>query len=658
MTNHREMKDKELDIHKKKDDREYDTLGKSLDRIYNNILIHAQNAHDKFQFTKEEKERENEKENQMEEEDKMCSLDNLLCYLALRDYDLSDLQQKLAEKGLAFLVMSESHILLSIEQILKRLGINPANTSSKLCKINSQSARPILTKRSELLFGLSSEGRRTHIMVTLDSSDIFQYELMENLLESGMGIVRINCAHKTAKEWELLIETLRTAEEQLSRKGRRAEGDRCMILMDLGGPKIRTGPMQLKVRPLQISSPKDVHGRPLRLAEGFLDSEADETKEILSQERAPQSGFVISISRTNYGGLGSLEVGQKITFKDTRDGSPRSITVLERISPTRVRVGLEHTALLNEGMILECQPSDSDGESKCSFTVGALKPQPIEINVEARNILRLYRDIRLGHVGDPAGFSCTHPDILNQVKVGHRVFIDDGRIEAIVKSSNEEYLELEVVSPQGTTAKIKSNKGMNFPDSGIKMPALTSEDIRNLDFITKHADMVGLSFVHGPQDIYDLREALSKLGRTGMGVIAKIETSDSIHNLARTVIAGLELPRFAVLIARGDLAVEVGFENLAFIQEDILCICEAAHIPVIMATQILESLAESGLRSRPEIADAIMMGRRAECVMLNNGPNIIEAVRTMARLLSTKEERYHLKYQLFGEFTEQYGIFD
>ena len=82
-----------------------------------------------------------------------------------------------------------------------------------------------------------------------------------------------------------------------------------------------------------------------------------------------------------------------------------------------------------------------------------------------------------------------------------------------------------------------------------------------------------------------------------------------------TLIAGLELPKFAILIARGDLAVEVGFENLAYIQEDILCLCEAAHIPVILATQILESLAESGLRSHAEIADAIM-GQRAECVMI------------------------------------------
>jgi len=105
------------------------------------------------------------------------------------------------------------------------------------------------------------------------------------------------------------------------------------------------------------------------------------------------------------------------------------------------------------------------------------------------------------------------------------------------------------------------------------------------------------------------------------------------------------------------VVVEIGFENLAFIQEDILCLCEAAHIPVILATQILESLAESGLRSHAEIADAII-GRRAECVMLNNGPHILEAVKTLARLLST-EQRYRLKkHQLFRDFTEQYYVFD
>jgi pyruvate kinase len=106
------------------------------------------------------------------------------------------------------------------------------------------------------------------------------------------------------------------------------------------------------------------------------------------------------------------------------------------------------------------------------------------------------------------------------------------------------------------------------------------------------------------------------------------------------------------------LAVEVGFENLPFVQEDILCLCEAAHTPVILATQILESLAESGLRTRPEITDAIM-GQRAECVMLNNGINIVEAVKTLAELLNVEERHQLKKRQLFREFfTVQYGVFE
>jgi pyruvate kinase len=630
--------------------KEVDILGEKLNKIYIDIIERTKKARKHFTTTNNENE-------------KLCNLDNLLCYLALREHNLSGLQEKLTEEGLASLAMSESNVLFSIEQVLKHFEIKPVDTSS-LCKIEPQNARSLMRMRSKSMFGLIPDRRMTHIMVTLDSTDIYQYELIEQLLENGMDIVRINCAHNTAREWKLLIETLHSAEERLLNKNKkRSRKRRCMILMDLAGPKIRTGSMERKVRPLQISSPKDIHGRPIRLVEGFLDSEAQET-EVMNLERETPSIFVIAISKVNYGGLGSLKIGQKITFNDSRDGRQRNFTVLERISPTRVKIGLEHTAFLKEGTELECQINDSENERKCLFTVGVTKPQPIEINVEAGNILRLYRDTRLGHAGDnnrfgddPPSISCTYPHILDQVKVGHRVFIDDGKIEAIVGSSNDEYLELEIVSPHGILAKIRSNKGMNFPDSGIKIPALTQEDVRNLEFIVKNADMVGLSFVHGPQDIYDLHKQLTKLNRADMGIVAKIETSDSVHSLARTLIAGLDLPKFAVLIARGDLAVEVGFENLAFIQEDIICLCEAAHIPLILATQILESLTESGLRSRPEIADVLIMGRRADCVMLSNGPNILEAVRTLARLLSS-EERYLIKYQLFREFTKQYGVFD
>ena len=170
------------------------------------------------------------------------------------------------------------------------------------------------------------------------------------------------------------------------------------------------------------------------------------------------------------------------------------------------------------------------------------------------------------------------------------------------------------------------------------MPALTQEDILNLQFIAEYADLVGLSFVQNPEDVCSLQRELSKLGSPDLGIVAKIETVDSTHNLAKILLAGLELPKFAILIARGDLAVEVGFENLAFVQEDILCLCESAHIPVILATQILESLTESGLRSRAEITDAIM-GQRAECVMLNNGIHIVEALKTLGSLLSVEEQQ-------------------
>lgn len=258
----------------------------------------------------------------------------------------------------------------------------------------------------------------------------------------------------------------------------------------------------------------------------------------------------------------------------------------------------------------------------------------------------------------PAGISCTLPEVLQQIQPGHRVFIDDGKIGAVVRSSSteDEYLELYITSPMDSAAKIRPEKGLNFPDSNLNLPALTSEDMNNLDFVAKHATAVALSFVHRPQDLYELRDALHKLDHSDIGIVAKIETADAIHNLAQMLIAGLELPKFGILIARGDLAIEVGFENLALVQEDILCLCEAAHIPVI-ATQVLESLAKSGLPTRAEITDAAM-GQRAECVMLNKGAHILEAVKLLSGLLSA-EERHHLKKRIvFKEFTEQHGVFE
>ena len=116
----------------------------------------------------------------------------------------------------------------------------------------------------------------------------------------------------------------------------------------------------------------------------------------------------------------------------------------------------------------------------------------------------------------------------------------------------------------------------------------------------------------------------------------KIETTTAFEHLPSLLLAAMRGERVGVMSARGDLAVECGYERLAEIQEEILWFCEAAHVPVIWATQVLESLAKKGVPSRAEVTDAAM-GERAECVMLNKGPHLVDAVRVLDDILRRME---------------------
>lgn len=182
-----------------------ESVCQSLSTFYTNTIKKAQGAQNKFPL----KSHENENE---------CSRDNLLCYLALRENDLSYLQLQLAEQGLSSLGRLESEVLVSIEKVMKNLGL-PLYESHTLCKPTFRDARSWLAKRSQQLLGRPREGRKTRIMVTLDSSNIHQPELLEQLLKSGMDIARINCAHDSRKEWKMLIEAIRHAEERLIQRG-------------------------------------------------------------------------------------------------------------------------------------------------------------------------------------------------------------------------------------------------------------------------------------------------------------------------------------------------------------------------------------------------------------------------------------------------------
>jgi pyruvate kinase len=222
--------------------------------------------------------------------------------------------------------------------------------------------------------------------------------------------------------------------------------------------------------------------------------------------------------------------------------------------------------------------------------------------------------------------------VFSQVEKGQRIWFDDGRIGGVIRRASTDQLDVEIVQCGLNGSVLRSDKGINLPDSNLKLPALTTKDIEDLSFAASRADMIGLSFVQRESDVRELRRRLRSLDAERVGIILKIETRRAFEHLAELALAALQHSRSGVMIARGDLAVECGYERLAEVQEEILWVCEAAHLPVIWATQVLESLAKSGQPSRAEITDAAM-GERAECVMLNKGPHIVKAVQVLDDIL-------------------------
>lgn len=593
----------------------------------------------------------------MEADEKKVSRDNLLAYLALREMDLHPLQLALAEEGLSSLGRMESHVLDGLEKVMSHLQVTTLNVSDPLKRISAREAEEILRRRSERIFGRWHSRRHTHIMVTLDSSILQESGKMAQLLQNGMDLIRINCAHETKEEWIAIIRLLRETETALQSQGK-YRNRRCKVYMDLGGPKIRTGMLDTVLYPLHLDVKKNRFGIAPAPLYGYLAIGEKESRFLTAQEG--EDAFLLAVSS---GDISQLSRGDRLFFMDTR-GKERTLRVEEECRDGRVKVSLDETAYISGETIFtkgkRPDPESETGSVPLLFTIYPNQPEPVEIRVRKGEKLRIYRDpSRLGHPAteeEPAGISTQIPEVLAQVKEGERIFIDDGKIEGVVEEVEKDFLLLAILSPEGRGRKVREGKGLNFPDSLIHLPALTEQDKEDLAFVAKHADIVGLSFVHHPEDLFSLRESLLRLGREDLSIVAKIETKEAIRNLARIVMAGLSFPSFGVMIARGDLAVEVGFQNLAQVQEDILDLCEAAHIPVIWATEVLERLAKEGIPARAEITDAAY-GQRAECVMLNKGPHIAQAVKMLSTVLETESLAYRKKRQVYIQFTKQRGIF-
>jgi pyruvate kinase len=439
------------------------------------------------------------------------SAQNLAAYLSLRERDLRPLQTALMPWGLSSLGRSESRVLATLDAVIATLAAIVHEGKAGLPKHPPLSTfffgEKMLAKNVEALFGRPTSRRRARIMVTLPTEATTDYAFLRDLVERGMDCARINCAHDSSTEWEGMIANIRRAEEETHRV--------CKILMDLGGPKARTG---------QVVLPEPKH----RLFRG--------------------DRFLLT--------------------RDAPVVSPQSAVQV----------------------------------------------------------------------------ACQLPEVLDQVPVGAEVWIDEGRLGTAVDARLPQGLLLRVTRAGEKGERLRSDKGLNFPGTELNISPLTAKDLSDLDFVARHADIVGYSFVQDAADIELLQEELrQRQNETGrlLAIIAKIETPRAVRNLPQLIVQAAGKQPLGVMIARGDLAVEIGYERLAEIQEEMLWVCEAAHIPVIWATQVLENFVSTGRPSRAEMTDAAM-AQRAECVMLNKGPYIGEAV-TILNGVFTRMQDHQVK---------------
>jgi pyruvate kinase len=546
---------------------------------------------------------------------------NLVHYLAMRGHDVRDLQPRLAALGLSSLGRAESHVLSTIDAVIRALRLMSGQgdaTPSDPAEVDFGQGRALLDEHTIALLGPEPAGRSVRIMVTMPGGAADDPRLIHQLVDAGMDCMRINCAHDDEAAWGRMITHLRTAERALDKA--------CRISMDLAGPKIRTGPIESGEAVLKISPTHDPYGGIKAPARVWLTPvEAPVAPPTPADAIIPLAGEW----------LGRLALNERVMFTDA-SGASRHLTIVH-LGDTGVWSECLKTAFVVPGTTFR-----AEREWAGSAAVRELEPSPGRIPLAADDLLIVRRDAEpgmaavrdsAGRVLTPASIGCTLPEAFEHVKAGESIWFDDGRIGGVVERVFPSHLEIRIRQVKAGGDRLLADKGINLPDSRITIPALTDKDRQDLAFAARHADMVALSFAQEAADVDALRrELVAQAAGPAPGIVLKIETRRGFENLPAMLLAAMKGPCAGVMIARGDLAVECGFERLAEIQEEILWISEAAHVPVIWATQVLESLAKSGFPSRAEITDAAM-GNRAECVMLNKGPHVVQAVQVLADIL-------------------------
>jgi pyruvate kinase len=555
---------------------------------------------------------------------------NLVHYIALRHFDMRDLQEQLTNLGLSSLGRAEPHVMASIRAVQRALceigGIEDRVSHEEPQSFEESKSQ--LLGHSKDLLGENPDGRGVEIMVTLPNEAAGNYQLMRDIIVAGAEIARINFAHDKRKEWRKMISNVRRASDEVEKE--------CRIVMDLAGPKVRTGDLKpgpgvVRIRPRrdplgQVLSPKRVRFVP----EGSR-----------WQGKKP---FYIPVPLDC---IDFAVVGDEIRFKDSR-GRKRNFAVIGKDAKGLILESYKQAYVMTGTKLRVVR---KDGSESDKFRVGELPATELPIILSVGDILVLNKGKALGEPAKieddgatlrPAHVSCRVPEIFSQVSVDEPVYFNDGKIVGTVESVSENEMVIRITKAKTSGSRLRSNRSINFPDSDLRFNGLTATDRRNLEFAVEHADAVGFSFVRSPADVIALQEELSKYPECKLGIIPKIETEEAFRELPRILLATMRSYPAGVMIARGDLAVECGWERLAEIQEEILWLCEAARLPVIWATQVLEGTAKKGRPTRAEITDAAM-SQRADCVMLNKGPHIISAIRMLDNILRRMQDHQHKK---------------
>jgi len=481
-----------------------------------------------------------------------ASARNLVHYLALRRSDIRGLQRKLALLGLSRLGRSEAHTLSSLNAVLAALYALAGREGPRLGRgpVAISKGSTLLATHARELLGEAPAKRPARIMVTMPSEAATQPELLRDLLLAGMDVMRINCAHDDVAAWRAMIDNLRAAE--------RATGQTCRIYADLAGPKLRTGAIRPVGRKLEFKPSRDVWGRIEHPARIWVTPREN-------PEPAPE-GTQIVLPVTS-GVLEEARAGDSLALEDSRGGQ-RDISLVERRGRSWLAQSQHHVYLRDgAGCVLY-----RDVVQLAKGSVGPLPEvvMPLELRLGDRLWLTAEdqpgqpaRRDEDGEVIDHASIPCTLEAVFDAARPGQPVWFDDGKIGGVILSVAERRLLLEITQAPPRGARLRPEKGINLPETELAIPALTDKDLADLCDLAPHVDMVGLSFVRRPEDVLDLHRHLQELDAERLGTVLKIETRQGFENLPRILLASLARPPVGIMVARGDLAVEIGFERLA-----------------------------------------------------------------------------------------------